>query len=265
MWLCKPLDADVQILIARGTVRGVLRGIILGMDSNPNPPNSLAWGLWFLGEIAFKWVPGAVMTVAGTGVPGEGGPSPINAPITHAVSAPEVVQYLQTASAPGAYDQLYHNWTTFVAFSLLICLCLSALCIYCSIRVFQIRQLERRKFAAAQRTVAAHDVPKTHLRWNRVLEQARGDSAQGWRLAILEADIMLNELLDTLGYRGETMADKMRNVDRVNFHTIDLAWEAHKIRNKIAHEGETHELSSREARRVIALYERVFREFRFIE
>ncbi len=122
------------------------------------------------------------MTVAGTGVPPEGGPSPIATPITHAVSAPEVVQYLQVASAPGAYDRLFHNWSTFVAFSLLISLCFGALCIYCTIRVFQIRQLERRKFAAAQRTVAAHDVPKTHLRWNRVFEQAKGDSAQGWRL-----------------------------------------------------------------------------------
>lgn len=235
------------------------------MDSNPNPPNSLAWGLWFLGEVAFKWVPGAVMTIAGTGVPPEGEPSPVVTPITHAVSAPEIVQYLQTASAPGAYDRLFQQWSTFVAFSLLICLCLAALSIYCSIRVFQIRQLERRRFAAAQRTVTAHDVPKTHLRWNRILEQATGDSAQGWRLAILEADIMLNELLDVLGYRGETMADKMRHVDRANFNTIDLAWEAHKIRNKIAHEGDAHTLSAREARRVVALYERVLKEFHYVE
>ena len=235
------------------------------MEPNPNPPNSPAWGFWFLGEAAFKWIPGAVMTIAGTGVPAESGPSPVTTPVMHVVSAPEVVQYLQIASAPGAYDRLFQQWSTFVALSLLICLCLGALSIYCSIRVFQIRQLERRKFAAAQRTVVAHDVPKTQLRWQRIREQATGDSAQGWRLAILEADIVLNELLDILGYRGDTMADKMRSVDRVSFNTIDLAWEAHKIRNKVAHEGETHTLSARETRRVIALYERVLKEFRYIE
>ena len=243
----------------------VATGYNLHMDSNPAPPNSLAWGFWYLGEVAFKWIPGAVMTIAGTGVQPESGPSPIITPITQPVSAPEVVQYLQMASAPGAYERLFQQWSTFVALSLLISLCLGALCIYCAIRVFQIRQLERRKFAAAQRTVASHDVPKTLLRWNRVLEQAKGDSAQGWRLAILEADIMLNELLDVLGYRGETMADKMRHVDRVNFNTIDIAWEAHKVRNKIAHEGDAHTISAREARRVIALYERVFKEFRYLE
>ena len=76
---------------------------------------------------------------------------------------------------------------------------------------------------------------------------------------------MLNELLDVLGYRGETMADKMKQVVRGDFNTIDLAWEAHKVRNRVAHEGAEHLLSGREARRVISLYEQVFREFKFIE
>src|SRR3989338_4732588 len=105
------------------------------------------------------------------------------------------------------------------------------------------------------------DVDKTRLRWDRVVEQASADSEHGWRLAILEADIMLNELLDLEGYRGETMADKMKQVDRARFNTIDYAWEAHKIRNQVAHEGAAFPLSAREVRRVIGLYESVFREF----
>jgi hypothetical protein len=169
------------------------------------------------------------------------------------------------AAAPEAYANLFQQWSTFVALSLIFSLCLAALSIYCSIRVFQLRQLERRKFEAAQRTVVAQDLPKTQLRWSRVLEQAGSESEQNHRLAILEADIMLNELLDVLGYKGETMADKMRGVDRISFNTIDLAWEAHKIRNKVAHEGTAHPVSAREARRVIALYERVLKEFNYIQ
>ncbi len=236
------------------------------MDSNPSPGSTLGSALWFISEVAFKWIPGTVMSIAGTGVPTPPGEvSPLATPITTAMTAPQVAQYFQTASAPGAYDRMFQQWSTFVAFSLLITLCLAAISIYCSIRVFQIRQMERRKFASAQRTVVAHDVPKSQLRWNRIVDQAGSDSEQSWRLAILEADIMLNELLDVMGYKGETMADKMRGVDRVNFNSIDLAWEAHKIRNKIAHEGSTHQLTSRETRRVIALYEKVLKESRFIE
>lgn len=236
------------------------------MTPDPGLGGAFAWSLWFLGEIAFKWIPGTIVTFVGQGTPPPPGESsPMLGPITQPVSAPQIVEYLQTASAPGTYDQLFHRWSVFVAFSLFISLLLMALIIYCSIRIFQVRQMERKRFAAMQRTVASHDVPKTQLRWNRILEQARSEDPQSWRLAILEGDIMLNELLDTLGYRGETMADKMKGVDRANFNTIDLAWEAHKIRNSIAHAGQAHQINSREARRVITLYERIFREFRFIE
>ncbi len=236
------------------------------MNPDPTVGSTIGSALWFLGEIAFKWIPGTVMSISGTGVPPPPGEvSPFTTPITSAMSAPQVAEYLQLASAPGAYDKLFQQWSTFVAFSLLITLCLSALTIYCSIRVFQIRQMERRKFASAQRPVAEKDVPKSQLRWNRILDQANSDSEQSWRLAILEADIMLNELLDVMGYKGETMADKMRAVDRVNFNSIDLAWEAHKIRNKIAHAGSTHQMSARETRRVIALYEKVLKDARYIE
>ncbi len=235
------------------------------MDPQPTVGGSFAWALWFLGEVAFKWVPGAVVSIAGTDAAPAGVPSPITTIITSPVTALEVVQYLQMASAPGVYEGLFQKWSAFVALSLLFSLCLAALAIYCSVRMWQIRQIERRKFAAAQHTVVAHDVPKTQLRWRRVLEQAHAESGQSSRLAILEADIMLNELLDVLGYKGDTMADKMRGVDRANFHTIDLAWEAHKIRNKIAHEGGAHQISAREARRVIGLYEKVLKEFRYIE
>jgi len=119
-------------------------------------------------------------------------------------------------------------------------------------------------FQASQQPIVAQDIPKTQLRWSRILEQVRSGNEHNWRLAILEADIMLNELLDVQGYKGETMAEKMKQVDRADFNSIDAAWEAHNLRNRIAHEGETRALSAREVRRVISLYEKIFREFHYI-
>lgn len=234
------------------------------MSPDPTVGGSLSWAFWYLGEIAFKWVPGAVVATVGS-APAGGESLPAPTTITDPVTPVQIVQYLQTASGPEAYGALFNSWSSFVALSLLITLCFSALIIYCSIRMFQIRQGERRKFAALQHTVAAHDVPKTQLRWARVLEEANSEDERTWRLAILEADIMLNELLDTLGYKGETMADKMRSADRATFHNLDLAWEAHTFRNRIAHQSNQQPLDQREVRRVVSIYERVFREFRFVE
>ncbi len=137
--------------------------------------------------------------------------------------------------------------------------------LYCVIRILQVRRIERAALIKAANPVRAEDIPRTQLRWQRILEQSASEDDSQWRLAILEADIMLNDLLDTLGYKGETMADKMKQVDVTVFNAIDYAWEAHKIRNIVAHEGSKYELNAREARRVIRMYERVFREFKFVE
>jgi hypothetical protein len=180
------------------------------------------------------------------------------------VRVQDVVQFLQTNSAPGVYDQMYQNWGILVGFSIALSLIFAAVLIYSLVRVFQIRQTEYKKFQAAAQSVAAHDIPQTRLRWERILEQASSESEQNRRLAILEADIMLGELLDDLGYRGETMADKMRQIHKAEFNTIDLAWEAHRARNVIAHEAD-YQVSSHEAMRIIGLYDKIFREFGFIE
>ena len=233
------------------------------MDGDPSILHGVDWALRFGSDIAFRWLPGTVEAVAGT-APGVG-PSPVITPITQPIRTGDVVDFLQSAGASGAYDRLFHDWSILVALSVLLSLLLMTAIIYCVVRILQVRKHEHERFHAAAETLKARDIPKTHLRWARVVEQVRSESEQNWRLAILECDIMLNELLDLLGYRGETMGDKMKQATKERFTTIDLAWDAHRVRNEIAHSGSLRHLSQNEARRVVGMYEQVFREFRFIE
>lgn len=83
-----------------------------------------------------------------------------------------------------------------------------------------------------------------------------------WRIGIMEADNMLAEVLRTKGYQGETVADMLKNA---NFRTVQMAWDAHGIRNRIAHEGSDFQLTEREAKRAFLLYESVFRELKAIK
>ena len=217
----------------------------------------------FLGTAVFQWVPGALGTAFNPGQ--SGSVIPPVAPISRPVGFGEMVDFLNQTSLASTQYPLYTKWVGFVFFSVFISLCFIAFIVYCTIRIKQIRQYEEDRFASSAHTIQSLDVSRTQMRWNRITEQIHSDHEQNWRLAILEADIMLNELLDVLGYRGETMGDKMRNVERADFNTIDMAWEAHRARNKIAHEGTSLLLNSREARRIVDLYERVFREFQFVE
>jgi hypothetical protein len=83
-----------------------------------------------------------------------------------------------------------------------------------------------------------------------------------WRIGIMEADTLLEESLREKGYQGATMADMLKSA---SFKTIDMAWDAHKIRNRIAHEGSTFALSEREAKKAFNLFESVFRELNVIK
>lgn len=101
-------------------------------------------------------------------------------------------------------------------------------------------------------------------RWERVLTHLGSPSPSDWKFAILEADIILDELLDASGYRGETVSDKLKRVESSQFRSLEGAWEAHKVRNSIAHEGSSFIVTEREAKRVIDLYRDTFEEFHFI-
>lgn len=106
--------------------------------------------------------------------------------------------------------------------------------------------------------------PQRNRRWEKVLEHINSQNSNDWKFAILEADIILDELLDVMGYRGETLSDKLKRVESSDFETLELAWEAHKVRNSIAHEGADFLITEREARRVVGLYQKVFEEFHYI-
>ena len=72
---------------------------------------------------------------------------------------------------------------------------------------------------------------------------------------------MLADILEKMGYQGDSIGDKLKSVDKSDFLTLDYAWDAHRIRNQIAHEGSDFQLNEREAKRVIELYKTVFSEF----
>ncbi len=101
-------------------------------------------------------------------------------------------------------------------------------------------------------------------RWVRVQNLIQSSSSSDWRQAIIEADIILDEMLIRMGYEGDSIGDRLKKIEESDFITLNKAWEAHKIRNHIAHRGGDFLFSKSEAERVIDLYRQVFEEFYFI-
>ncbi len=142
--------------------------------------------------------------------------------------------------------------------------------IYTKARINQIRREEENKYnprdieIAVQKTAESKKIESKvedfDKRWKNIILLADSSNQNDWRRAIMDADILLEDLLDKLQYQGVDLGEKLRSVDRANMQNLDSAWEAHKVRNMIAHERD-YALSPVEAKRVIMLYRNVFAEY----
>ena len=101
-------------------------------------------------------------------------------------------------------------------------------------------------------------------RWQIVGRYYNSANQSDWKLAILEADIMLFEVLGKSGFQGYSIGEMLRFTDKSKLQTLDNAWSAHKVRNEIAHQGTDYVLSRTKVEEAIGNYEKVFEELNFI-
>jgi hypothetical protein len=157
------------------------------------------------------------------------------------------------------------KWVT--PFAVVLGLFLAYVIIYSTVRLKQLEKVEGKKFHALRfkdaKGLSGTD-PVINQKWKQVEAHISSSNPSDWRLAILEADIMLGDMLGKIGYQGDSIGEQLKGVEESDFLTLQDAWEAHKVRNQIAHQGSDYPLSDRDARRVIGLYKKVFSEFFYI-
>ena len=145
---------------------------------------------------------------------------------------------------------------------------------YCAVRMHELRKKEHmhlhheiQEYAKRRKEegkLKGENGVSQNERWNKTLTYLFSDSSSDWKLAIVEADAMLEDLSRDLGFKGDSLGERLKMANQDNFRGLSSAWEAHAVRNRIAHEGLNFELSHHEAKRVIALYEQIFRNYGYI-
>ncbi len=154
---------------------------------------------------------------------------------------------------------LTHLWQSVTELAYVLTVVGLAAFVYFTYLLYNIRQKEEEEMEEKARITRQALVKPQPTRFEHITELMQGANPNDWRQAIIEADIMLEEVLDSQGYFGETLADKLEQAGE-HLGTIHDAWDAHRVRNEIAHQGSKYELSERVARGTIARYESVFRE-----
>lgn len=100
---------------------------------------------------------------------------------------------------------------------------------------------------------------KMRRKWQALEKKADSKSASAYKLAVIEADKIIEDILTKAGYRGETMAERLKQITPANISNINDLWTAHRLRNTIAHDIDA-KVSRREAKKAIDIFKETLEE-----
>ena len=75
------------------------------------------------------------------------------------------------------------------------------------------------------------------------------------KLAIIEAEGLLDDIFKKMGFLGEAIGDRLKQITPSQLENIEEIREAHKIRNNIVHDPD-YRLSLEEAKKAFEIYEK---------
>lgn len=102
------------------------------------------------------------------------------------------------------------------------------------------------------RSVGARKILK---QWTKTKGRLETGLESEYKLAAIEADSTLDEVLKRMGYLGETLGERLEKINVAVLPNIEEVLGAHKIRNNIVHDPDFR-LSSDEAKKAISIYEK---------
>ena len=160
-----------------------------------------------------------------------------------------------------------NTWTVLGVISSSISILCIAIIIFSLVRMREIQNFEKMELDHEIHEALARDkevIRNENPRWHYILTLIESSNESDWRVAIIEADTMLDELLREKGLTGETVSELLESARSNGYASIQNAWDAHLVRNQIAHAGSEFSLTQVEGRRVIKMFQNFFEELRAI-
>ena len=94
-------------------------------------------------------------------------------------------------------------------------------------------------------------------RWVRIQRLMGGGDEYSWHKAIIEADDILDAILQRIGYDGATMDERLAKVQEGQLPNLEDARKAHHVRMYFDHDP-SYRISREAAEKVIEIYENIF-------
>jgi len=153
-------------------------------------------------------------------------------------------------------------WSGYAIIAYIFCIFMLVLYVYASVRKKSYDDLQTQKLRDAEQMYNEKYNGVAHSsRLKDVFAHIESENPNDWKLAIIEADIILDDTLKQKGYLGSSLGERLKSISSGQLESLNDAWEAHKVRNRIAHDGADFVLTKRIAQDTIVHYQKVFSEF----
>jgi len=100
--------------------------------------------------------------------------------------------------------------------------------------------------------------------WNGICARLSMHREADWKLAVIEADKLMDDMLLRMGYKGKDMGTRLKQMTTEHLSNLNDVWKAHKMRNMLSHETGFH-LTLSEAQWAIHTYEDAFKEMQLLK
>ncbi len=112
-------------------------------------------------------------------------------------------------------------------------------------------------------TYRAFGVRKFTKQWEALVLRLEAGSQEEYKLALIEADNLLDEAMRRVGYAGQSLSEKLAKLSPVMLSNVKEAEEVHQMRDTIVHDP-NFVLTLDQARKAMAVYEKSFQDLDLI-
>jgi hypothetical protein len=100
-----------------------------------------------------------------------------------------------------------------------------------------------------------HGVRKLYKQWQKIKIRLETGIETEYKLAVIEADSMLEDILKGMGFVGETLAERLDKLTDATLPNLAEVLETHRIRNSIVHDPD-YRLTLDDAKTALEVYEK---------
>lgn len=100
---------------------------------------------------------------------------------------------------------------------------------------------------------------KMSQKWKDITAKASSHIESDRKVAVIEADKLIDELIKRVGFKGKDMGERLKQINLNQISNINDIWQAHKIRNSLVHDA-YFKLTENDTNYVIRVYESTLKE-----